>query len=551
MLISSSRAVPTLLAALVLSGCATQTSDSAADEQAADEAAIVEAKTHGGQAIARLYQDAVRTRGQIDKATAAKLAAFLKGTEQADARRLLQSVVDDPKAPLSADARAVLVAALAGTVVGDVPLDNAVYRVALGTNASWTGDDQLFLKGTGSVQSNTGITGHSRGYAKKADGVLRSSHGSAMPAHVAVPGSVSEAPPVALDAAATAFGLALPYRFDGIAKATFDPKAQYWEGICHAWTYSSLDERINVLIDPDGNAGQRGLWIFGHWISRADLGNWMMGVSNSLSIADAVLVEVFVSPENLLKGVAEYVMTGRRGLRADIWNDTEQGRSEVWNQPIVSASLAVEDVPSTARDAVLAYAKADTTRKLPAVTDVKLARLSALWGAEVSDSHEGPVSLGRLEWNIYVVTEANGRVATGYMAHHLAAKIGGLPETESDALPDYFAYPKHELIDAALAGRPNALLDGALEGPNFRFFVGTVLARGIPEPTRVAFEKELFGRPTPDVAGLRQRFPGIANAYSAAQWKSVFEPKLGPGASFGAVWGMAPAEFPKAYLPKP
>jgi len=501
-------------------------------------------KTGGGLVIVRLYEDAIRTRGIIDEAEAVRLSAFLKGTEQDDARRVLQSIVDDASAALAPEARAVLKSALAGEVKGDVPLDNPIYRVELGSNPAFVLDDQLFLRSDGTVASRTGITGHSRGYAKRADGVLLRAHGSPFPVQNPIAGSAAEPPAQALDAAAATFGLKLAYPFSAIAKNTYDPKALYWEGICHAWTYSSLDERLNQLVDVEGPSGNRGLWIFGHWISRADLGNWLMGVANTLSIADAVLLDSFVTPDDLVKGIAEYVMTSRRGLRADIFNDTEQGRFEVWNQPIVSATMNVESVPASVRDAVLSYARStDTARKLPPLTDVKLVRLTAKYGAEASDAHEDDVVLGDLNWNMYLATESNGRVAVGYMAHLLANRVQGLSETRSDALPDYFARPKHELIDQALAGKRSMLLDGSQDGPAFRFFVGTVLARGIPDATRLAFEQQASRATSADVPRLRRAFPGIANAYTPEQWRSRFEARLGPGKDFGAVWSMASAEF--------
>ena len=73
------------------------------------------------------------------------------------------------------------------------------------------------------------------------------------------------------------------------------------------------------------------------------------------------------------------------------------------------------------------------------------------------------------------------------------------------------------------------------EGVRFRFVVATVLALGIPEPTRAAFEAEALA-PDADRASLAARFPGIANAYSPAQWSRTFEPTLGPGTAFGARW---------------
>ena len=121
-------------------------------------------------------------------------------------------------------------------------------------------------------------------------------------------------------------------------------------------------------------------------------------------------------------------------------------------------------------------------------------------------------------------------------SYTLAAEgVGPLPVTESDGLPDYIAVPRHELTDAALEGRPHRLLDPASgDGARFRFLVGTVLARGVPEPTRAAFEAEFEAGAPAD--RLRDRFPGVANAYTPAQWTRTFATALGSGAAFGAVW---------------
>jgi hypothetical protein len=107
--------------------------------------------------------------------------------------------------------------------------------------------------------------------------------------------------------------------------------------------------------------------------------------------------------------------------------------------------------------------------------------------------------------------------------------------TKSSSLPDYYAYAKREIIDAALNAAPSSLLAGAVDGKHFRFFVGTVLGHGVPNTMRAAFESEFFAGAGPD--SLKKAYPGIANAYAPEQWAQVFEPKLGPGAGFGAVWG--------------
>ncbi len=315
-----------------------------------------------------------------------------------------------------------------------------------------------------------------------------------------------------------------------------------WAGICQGWTHNALDNRISLLVDPAGLDGARGLWIFGQWISRADLGNAMMGASFSLGIADSVTIDSFVKPDKLVKALAQHVLRSGTGLRVDIWNDTHNASGtydpQIWNQPIVDADIEVAAVSATASTAVIGYAMRDPRiSALLTNPTVKLVRAHARWGAETGDAWEAEARFRTSEWNMYFVIAADGRVVASYMAHELAAaNVAGLPITRSDGLPDYMAIPKHELTDAALAGTPHRLLDPSNhEGSRFKFVVGTVLARGIPETTRAAFEAEALGA-NADATALATRYPGIANAYAPDQWQRVFAARLGPGEKFGAVW---------------
>ncbi len=500
-----------------------------------------------GAAVYRLYREALRADGKLDETDVVRLGAFLRGSggRNAAVAAFIAKILATSSTPFAGGAKALLQAYLDGNPAHWVPLDNPVYRVQPGTQANSVLDDAIYLVGEGSLSASTGSTSHSRGYAKKAAGILRFPHGSKAPAY---PSSSSEetqrlrsqSPSLALDTAASTAGLNLGafgfvYRAE---KRFYDPNAQYWEGLCHAWSYGALDERINALVDVPGPSSRRGVWIHGQWLSRADLGNWMMGVSDQLGVADTELVDPFVTPRDILLGVTQWVMTSGLGLRADMFNDTEQGASEVWNQPIVAADLSVESVPQPAVDAVLAHARNDpkNSEGVPAGAGVKLVRIRVAWGAEVSDSHEGDASLHTSDWNMYFVTGPDGKVGAGYMAHHLRnANVSGLPVTSSDALPDYFAYPKNAVLDAAFEGAPSSLLKGALDGGVFRFFVGTVLAYGIPDTMRASFEAD-FGAGV-DAATLAERYPGIANAYSPAQWEATFAPKLGAAEAFGARWG--------------
>lgn len=508
----------------------------------------------GEAAVLRIYRDALRGDGSIDGDEAIAMAAFVKkygGKNQRVAAFLSQLLAGDDA--LDSDARAVLQAAVADDRPDDVPLANAVYEVVPG-DQEFLFDDALYLRGDGAVDGDTGIVSHSRGYAAKRDGVLFTRHGSLAPSYPSTSSASETAalraqgPDAALDRAAEIYGIELDQwnTFGAIARNPnyYDPSSAtpYWAGICQGWTHNALDNRISELVDVAGIEGDRGLWIFGQWISRADLGNAMMGASFSLGIADSVTIDSFVTPESLVKALAEYVLRSGTGLRVDIWNDSHNASGsynpQIWNQPVVAGRIETAQVSAQVAAAIIAHAAADRhAPSIPADAGVRRVRATAVWGAEANDAWEGRPLYRSSEWNMYMVTAADGRVLKGYMAFELAdAGIASLPVADSDGLPDYIAYPKHELTDAALENGEHRLLDQSHpEGVRFRFLVGTVLARGIPDTTRAAFEAEAL-RDGADPIELASRYPGIANAYSPAQWQEVFAPRLGPGTDFGAVW---------------
>jgi len=434
-----------------------------------------------------------------------------------------------------------------------IPLENEVFTLHLG-NQDFSFDDQLVLRFDGEISGETGIRSHSRGYAAKTDGVLFTRHGSQAP-HYSSTNTPSETdqlrqttPDRALDIAAEIYHLNLDQwnTFASIAHSPnyYDPSENtpYWAGICQGWTHNALDDRLNVLVDVEGPIGERGLWIFGQWISRADLGNALMGASYSLGIADSITIDSFVTPDSLVKALAEHVLHKGTGLRVDIWNDhhnsTETYSAQVWNQPIVEASIEVSSLPTQTIQDIIRYAENNVSSwgAPQAYHNVRLVKATAQWGAEANDEWEEAPLFKESTWNMYLLTDFQGTVLKGYMAYDLVnGGVQNLPVTESDGLPDYIALPKHQLTDAVMEDGEHFLLnDHNMESKRFQFLVGTVLARGIPNPTRQAFEEAFFAQESPNT--LRQQFPGIANAYSPEQWHTIFEPHLGYGERFGAVW---------------
>ena len=514
-----------------------------------DELEIQSPAVSSAQRLFQIYSD----DGVIDDVEARQLTAFTKKFvgHNDDIEQYLFEVAK--RDIVSMEARDILVQSERLQEDLQVPLDNRIYRLELGSEP-FLFDDDLFLKFDGSVEGSTGILSHSRGYAAKRDGVLFKRHGSNVP-HYSSTNSLQQTesiqalgPDQALDIAAEIYGLSLDQwsRFESIAHDPnfYDPSdsTPFWAGICQGWTHNALDDRINLLVDVEGEEGRRGLWIFGQWISRADLGNAMMGVSYSLGIADSITIDSFVTPENWIKALAQHVLYSGAGLRVDIWNDEHNPNGiydpQIWNQPVVDASIEVRSVSTQVQSDIIRHAKAQYSGwGNPEYHAVKLVTAVAQWGTEANDDWEGDPLFKHSTWNMYLLTNFEGRVLTGFMANDLPDSLTELPVRESDGLPDYVAVPKHELTDAAFFEEEHFLLDDSNpEGLRYQFLVGTVLARGIPDTIRRAFEAEVFGGEF-DVSDLQDRYPGIANAYSPTQWRDVFFSRLGGASGFGAVWG--------------
>lgn len=538
-----------LVASLVLVACAAP--EEATSEQ---ESFVEEAKPLVVDLLTRLRADALRNDGRIDEAEMKRIVAFFHDgspeKRNAEAVSFVTNVLRTDARAVTPEAEALAKAALDGRDQGP-GLETPQYRLVEKGAGSFVFDDDLYLLADGEVTGRPELVGHSRGYAAYRDGVLRFAHGSRAPrSGVLTPEEATtlraQTPATALDRAATARGLALgtaSYSYFA-EKVHYRPGANtpYWEGLCHAWTTAALDDRLSVLVDVPGERGKRGLWYMGQWMSRADLGNWTMGSYDAISISDAVTVDSFVRPENWVKGLVRHAMNGT-GLRADLWNDTDKGASEVWNQPILSAKVKIASVDEETAARVVEHARKDTSRWEPVPASgaaVKLVTATARWAVETSDDHEEATGIRTSTWNVYAIVDATGKVARGYMAHKLPTVPGVLPTRTSDSLPDYFAYPTHSAIDAILNEKKHFVVDGAFQGKILKFFVGEVLARGVPADTREAFEAEALGPAAPSPEVLRGRFPGVANAYSKEQWDRTFAPRLGDGKAFGARFVTAP-----------
>lgn len=459
-----------------------------------------------------------------DEAKALADAASDGGTVTADEQSFVRGVAADRR--VTPEAAAVLVEVLNASKA--LPL-----RVVTGASPNTLDDDAVFVAADGSGRGSSAVTPYTRSYDAVSTGPLNRAHGSPVPASSVLSAPELSAlrqlqPAQALDAMAAARGVALPQSFAATAQSpsSYDPSAPSWWGKCHAWAWSALSNELSARVDVGGAEGERGVWLEGQWLSRADLGNWLMGLADTISMSDSnVLFDTDVTAKDLLRASSQYLTNGGGGFVADIHLDAAHGGArEVWNQPFVSTDVDVSTVKGEGVRFVLSLSRDDGER---AGVDVKLVRLRARYGNEVSDSHEGPWQSEFRRWNVYAVTDASGRVVSAYMADDVRLDgARGLPTRHSDERPEYIWRPSLDAAAAALEGRPHPAIDHDPSGAQFRFLVNEVLRRGVPGTMRRRFEAAVAALPPGPIEQatkeqLRRDFAGVSAAYTPEQWQRL------------------------------
>lgn len=482
--------------------------------------------------------DSTADRGGVTAAERAEIAALIKR----NADRL------DPSAKTMLEQFAAAVN-ITPPPPGPVtpPANSEVIRTVTGASKGSFTDDTVFLGRDGTMHGEANVPAYTRSYDSTKEGPLRFRHGSTVPASSVVPQADLDAakartPGQALDAAAKVFGAPVN-GFEAMAnsKDFFNKDADYWWGKCHAWTWSSLSNTVNKLVDVPGPEGQKGLWVGGEFVSRADLGNWMMAVSDTIALQDPnQMFKGDLSALDLLKGTTQFLMNNGGGMVSDVFNDKKKGHKEVWNQPFVSSDTTTTTISGDVASKLLDVAKADN---LPITgATVKQVTIVGTYGVETGDDHEGEGARSSKTWNLYAVCDPNGKVVGAYMADDEKLKnVTGLPTSYTDDLPDYIWKPTLGAIDDTLAGKSNSSVDWNEHGKEFKFFVGTVLSKGVPATTRTAFENDFKALPAGAVGAdaakaLAQKYPGVANAYSPTQWKAAFSARGLDAKQFGATW---------------
>lgn len=433
------------------------------------------------------------------------------------------------------------------------PATGGTVRIRRGDEPFGIDDDALRFGKPGSIDGDTGITPFTRGWVQTKIGVLRERHGSQVPKSIALTeeertAAQASSPGAALDRAAKALKKEIP-SFEEVAKSKpfYDPNAPDWVGKCHAWVYAGLNQWVNEHVDVAGPPGERGLWIAGEWLSRADLGSWVTGMADRISLNDTDLLWCsHPTPEQLIKAALQFCTTKKgAGLGGDVWNDEQKKDFQKWNQPFVSASLTSSDLTGVPEVKVLAVAAADG---VSGAERVQLVSLNARYAKEPDfgeNSWEEAPNLVDSRWNFYVVQDAAGRPLKSYLAYDDKLKeVSDLPERTSADMPDYLFKSALSVFDDARKGRPNEIVDRDNLGKHFRFMLENVLSTGVPGELRERFETSVANPrtapPAPlsreEVRELAKAFPRIANAYSPEQWAKTFAP-LGLSAHrFGAAW---------------
>ncbi len=470
-----------------------------------------------------------RDDGRLDIEEAQRLvdASRDEGLVGDDERAMLSTVARAPRT--TASARDVLEKFLAQPAANSIP----VILSRTGPEADRFEDDQVILGPDGSVRGHAGVTPYSRSYDAVHTGPMRLAHGSPAPRSTVLTADearvlTTQTPAQALDRAAVLRGVALDRGFVALAesKSSWDPQAPSWWGKCHAWAWSALSSELSARVDVGGPEGQRGLWLSGQWISRADLGNFLMGVADRIALADPnVMFRGTVSPIDLLSATTQFLVEGGGGFVADLHNDAVHGgEREVWNQPFVAADVDTTTLEGDAAKALLALAAKEGT---PGVA-VKHVHVVGRYGNERSDGWEGPADLSSRSWNVYAVTNTVGAVVAAYLADDAKLDgLKGLPTRSSHELPEYVWKPSLRAVESALEGRRDPAVDQDPLAREYRFFVGAVLTQGVPGSMRAAFEAEVAALPAGPIAlakrdELRAKYPGVAEAYTPEQWARAF-----------------------------
>jgi hypothetical protein len=192
------------------------------------------------------------------------------------------------------------------------------------------------------------------------------------------------------------------------------------------------------------------------------------------------------------------------GFISNIWNPSAHGGDQqIWNQAFVKANESVKFLTGADADGV-----AKSEFKLQTLGDKQIAQVSIdasyLEEAANEDQYEGAPVLANRSWNYYVLTDKDGKAVDASIA------------PSSDEQVTYIWVPTRS---------------GSYQSPEAAFFFDEVLQKGVPLAQVSDFEKTLdqlqkLGQPlsAAQVSSLKQRFSGIAAAYSDKELDATLKP---------------------------
>lgn len=466
------------------------------------------------------------------------------------------------------------IADLAGVAARRAPSPTAVARLVRGSEARSLADDKVVLGPDGTLSASAEITPYVRGYNQKSESPLKMSFGSFTypPSPVSNYFNSMLSPADRLERIGKAFGSKLEFNAKVANHEWYsNPKAPKWWGTCDAWAWSSLSRWVNERVDATGPEGVRGLWVGGEWMSRADLGNWMMALADTISVREnGIYFEEEPGPENLLKAVLAFMDDNGGGMVGDMWNDKRKLKKEVWNQPYTEARVVQTTLEPRVAERLIKQAQ---QQGVEGAHGAKHLKITGQYIKERGQDFEGdvkkgvrdsyptvyvPDELGMMQsrhvpdgteqqiWHMYAVTDERGNVLKAYYADDPAIKdVGGLPMYLSDPPPDYIWKPTLDFVYDAVTEEKNQIIDNNPVGAEYRFFVNTVLAKGVTGTARARFENEVLATPRAPIdatraAAIAAAYPGMANAYSPRQWAENFAPLGLDAKAFGAAWQQQP-----------
>lgn len=386
--------------------------------------------------------------------------------------------------------------------------------------------DRVVLRGTDTVELETGKRGYSAGFLSHKKGPLaRQALGSTPPRSsivpIAEPGAARRSAVSKMDALLGRSPYSETSLTQSYLKRGYREHAAMWEGFCDRWSAAALEPRIASKVNEPrlykgvyfSIAELRGLASY--------LGTQDVDKSGDLWISHP-------SARKLLDACTTLLGPGGPGFIGNVSPAYSRvkfipliGRlHQVWNQPFVSATITPHGGYELPRDMQRAIARGHFGM-YGGLGDfqVRLVEVRAKFVEEAEgydDAYEGEPKYDEKKWNFYTLTDAQGEVLKASMA------------PGSDSGLEYIWVPNHT---------------GRFSTPEGDLFFNKILGLGVPIKAVLEFEQNLARLKARYVdtlppADARQAFaaayPGMAAAYPEAALNAALRPVGMSAADFAA-----------------